>query len=110
MAKRRLSLLTAAVLLVVSVGLMLSRHAVLGPEVEGPPGWKVTLQASGQLPGRMATLTTVMPPDFRHQHVAEEKLLSDELRYRIRKSKESGQRRVIWRRRLSTGKTQAFHL
>src|SRR5262249_36485172 len=55
-------------------------------EVEGPSGastWEVTLSARGRLPaGKDATITTVAPPDFRHQHIFDEHWRSDELLHR----------------------------
>ena len=55
MAKTRWSVITALVLIGVSVGLMLGRWYVLSAEIDGPPGWMVTLVAQGQLLAKDAT-------------------------------------------------------
>src|SRR5437899_10039471 len=93
MRKTRWSVLTALGLTVAAVALMMSRRSVLGPETDGPPGWKVTLLVQGELKDKNAALTTELPPDFRNQHISDERFQSDELRYGIKKRRNLGQRR-----------------
>jgi transglutaminase-like putative cysteine protease len=100
MAKTWLCALTAALLLVVSLAIFLSRRYVLGAETAGPPGWNVTLAVDGTLSVRDAAVTVVRPPDFRRQHISDECFQSSkDLRDPLRTRKTvSGQRNFTWRR------------
>ncbi len=111
MRKTWLSVATALVLTVVSFGLILARRYVLGAEIDGAPGrsaWKVTLEVEGRLAGPDATVVTVLPPDFRRQHIADETYDSKQLTHRVRRGRESGPRRAVWQRRPRVG--DAFRL
>src|SRR5262245_33648082 len=102
MAKTWLSVATALFLAAVSAVLFLGRWYVLGDEIEGPPGsstWRVSLVLEGELTGKDALLTTLLPPDFRRQHMSEETFQSSKgLTHRVRKGKEAGPRRAVWQR------------
>ena len=102
MSRTGLTVVTALGLIVLSVALMASRWAALGTEVRGTPGdatWKVSLQVEGVLANHKASLTTVLPPDFRRQHILDESFASQSLAHSIRTNKDGGQRRAVWRPR-----------
>lgn len=102
----------AAMLVLLSAGLLLVRWAVLGPDIVGPRGasaWKVTLVAAGELNGPDAVLTLTAPPDFRHQHVFDERAQSKELLQRASKGTDPERRELVFRPANVTGK-QAFRL
>ena len=113
MSRTGLTVVTALALTVLSVALMAGRHYVLGSEIDGTPGtgtWKVTLTVEGRLSAANASITTVLPPDFRRQHVIDERFNSPELAHAIRTARDGGQRRAVWRARVSTPRPQPFHL
>jgi len=102
MSRTSLTVVTALGLIVLSVALMASRSAALGTEIDGTPGiavWKVSLELEGELVARNASLTTVLPPDFRRQHIIDETFFSQELAHAIRTGRDGGQRRAVWRPR-----------
>src|SRR4051794_40367049 len=97
MSKNGLSVLTAGCLCAASLALMGGRWWVLGDEIDGPPGhstWKVTLVVKGDLRGKDAVLTMVLPPDFRRQHISDEVFESNQLRNSSRKAKGSRPRQT----------------
>jgi transglutaminase-like putative cysteine protease len=113
MTKTWLCAITAAVLIVLSVTIFVSRRHVLGAESAGPPGWNVTLTVDGTLSVRDASVTVVRPPDFRRQHISEEHFESSkDLRDPLRKRKTvTGQRNFTWRRESGmAGGPVPFHL
>jgi transglutaminase-like putative cysteine protease len=105
MAKTWLSVVTAAVLVVLSVAVLLARRYALGAETEGPPGWRISLVVEGTLTLRDGSLTAVRPLDFRRQHIADERFQSTkDLRDPVKTRKVvSGQRNYTWRRQLIMG-------
>lgn len=111
MSKTWLSVITALALAALAVGLHLARRAVLGSEPAGPQGmatWRVTMAATGELASNEASLSTPRPPDFRRQHIFDEKAQSKELA--PPRGKKTPQRRdIIWRRS-GLGRPQPFHL
>jgi 7 transmembrane helices usually fused to an inactive transglutaminase/Transglutaminase-like superfamily len=111
MSKTGLSVITALVLAALAVALHLARRAVFGSEPIGPQGiatWRVTMAATGELASSESSLTTPRPPDFRRQHVFDEKAQSKELL--PPRGKKTPQRRdVVWRRS-SLGQPQPFRL
>jgi hypothetical protein len=114
MSRTGLTVLTALVLTVLSVGLMLGRWYVLGKEIDGVPGngtWKVTLEVEGELlaPAN-ASVVTVLPPDFRRQHVIDETFSSRELSHEIRTAKDGGERKAVWLPRVGAKRPQPFRL
>ncbi len=114
MSRTGLTVVTALVLTVLSVGLMLGRWYALGKEIDGTPGggtWKVTLEVEGELlaPDNTA-VTTVLPPDFRRQHIIDETFSSRELSHEIRTAKDGGQRKAVWLSRVGARRPQPFRL
>lgn len=102
MSKTWLTVVTALVLGAASLGLIFCRWQVLGAEIDGTPGaatWKVTLELSGDWPTPDTSLTTILPPDFRRQHIMDEELESEHLSWVVRTRKDGGQRRAVWQRR-----------
>lgn len=78
MSKTWLSILTALLLVNLSVGVMLARRAILGRAIDGPQGgasWNIQLVVAGQAKDSMKprSLTLALPPDFRRQHIIEGK-------------------------------------
>ncbi|HEX5268908.1 MAG TPA: 7TM domain-containing protein [Gemmataceae bacterium] len=114
MSRTGLTFVTAFVLAALSVALMLDRWYVLGKEIDGTPGtgtWKVTVEVEGELlAAKDPSVTTVLPPDFRHQHVIDETFASRELSHEIRTAKDGGQRKAVWLPRLGAKRPQPFHL
>lgn len=101
MTKTWLSVVTALVIAGISGASLLGRWYVLGLELHGPRGastWKVTLAAAGKLRTADASLTQVLPPDFRHQHIFDETFQSKELLHRTVKGTNPHRREVVWRR------------
>lgn len=99
MSRMTLCVLTAAVLAVLSVGLMIGRYYVLGEEVKlpaGPGTWKVTLLVHGRTASDEARLTTAVPPDFGRQHVLHELYRSTEFVARPRDQKHPERPTVSW--------------
>jgi hypothetical protein len=113
MSKTWLSALAAAVLVAVALAIFFGRWLTLGQITVPPLGkrsWEVTLQASGQMAASDARVITPAPPDFRQQHIAEEKRTSKELLSRVVKEKTTSQRRVVWRPAALAGKPEPFRL
>jgi hypothetical protein len=113
MSKTSLTIATALLLGLVSIGLILGRWYVLGSEIDGTPGdavWKVSLVVKGELTAPDASVTIRLPPDFRRQHVLDEQFDSKELSHTVRTSKEGGQRRAVWRPRSRADVPQKFQL
>jgi hypothetical protein len=101
MKKTWMSVFLACCLAAISVALMVGRRYALSPDLSGPRGintWKVTLGVAGELTAPDAVLTLMLPPDFRHQHVADERFQSKQLLHRVVQGRETGRREVVWRR------------
>src|SRR6476661_6066305 len=80
MSRTTLCVATAAVLALLSIGVMALRHHVMGDEVRvphGPGTWKVSLAVRGRSEGD-ARLLTLTPLDFGRQHVVRESCQSAE--------------------------------
>src|SRR4051812_30988787 len=97
MSKTWLSVWTALGLVLLSVGLFLARWYALGNDISGAGTWKVTLTASGELTADDAVLTSRRPPDFRYQHILDERFRSKELLHHIGRGKDLDRSEVIWR-------------
>ncbi len=96
MSKTRLTLLTALALLVIGLALFMGRRLLGGAGVGGPRPdftWVITLVTTGKLTVGDAYLTTVRPPDFRQQHIFDERFRSKELIHRRVKGKMPGRAR-----------------
>jgi hypothetical protein len=91
--------LTAAVLAVVSIGLMIGRYQVLGDEVRlpaGPSTWKVTMLIQGKSAGADARLMTATPLDFGQQHIAHVLCRSTEFLSKPPNAKHPERHHVLW--------------
>lgn len=111
MAKTGLSIWAAVILTVGSLTLFVGRHFTEGSEPGFSPGatsWKVTLVASGELAPQENSVTTVLPPDFRHQHIFDEQFQSKTL-IAPRSRKEANKAEATWRRSNPVG-TQPFRI
>lgn len=107
MGRTWLSVVTAAVLVAAALAMLFGRRYALTAEDQ----WRVTLVVEGDLTARDAAVTTLLPLDFRQQHLTEETFQSDELKHRLYKRKDAHNRRVVWRRRPSAAiGPQPFHL
>ncbi len=98
MSRTTLCVLTAAVLAVLSVGVMVARYQVLGREVKAPAGpgtYKVTMVVRGKSAGA-ARLVTACPLDFKRQHVANEQCHSDELTPKHTEGRHGERRLIQW--------------
>jgi len=113
MSKTTVTIITALLLALVSLGLIISRQQSLGSEIDGTPGdavWKVTIVSEGELNRPQSTVTTRLTPDFRKQHITDESFTSQELTHRIQTRKEGGARKAIWRQRPNAGEKRTYHL
>jgi hypothetical protein len=96
--------LTAAVLVLLSVGTMIARYRTVGDEVETPTGpntWKLTLTVHGNAEAG-ARVYTSAPLDFRRQHVLREQVRSHQLEPKPSDSKDPRRRSVVWILRTGT--------
>jgi hypothetical protein len=99
MSRTTLTVLTAAGLAALSLGVMIARYQVLGHEAQLPAGtWKVTLIVRGVSEGD-ARLTTALPLELARQHVLHETYASKELFNRPPEARHPERRQVIWSRR-----------
>lgn len=103
MSRTTLTLVTASALALLSLGLMATRHHLLGEEVKLPrmPGtWKIILLIQGKVTASDARLTTDAPLDFGHQHLLQESFRSNELFARpIDDARHPEHRHIFWTER-----------
>src|SRR5579871_5965180 len=102
MSRTLMSIISASILALASVGMMIGRYQILGEEVRVPAGpgtWKVTMLVQGQGTGAGAKLLTTTPLDFGHQHILDELYRSDELLAKPPDSKHPERRQVLWTQR-----------
>jgi hypothetical protein len=91
--------LTAALLALLAVAVMITRHQVLGDEVPaGPNTWKVTMTVHGTSQGD-AKILTAAPLDVGRQHVQREEYGSAQLRHKAPDVHRPERRPVLWSRR-----------
>jgi hypothetical protein len=112
MGKTRLSVATALLLAGISLAVFVARRAVVGADLDGPPGdssWKVSLFVSGKLSGPEGSVTFGLPLDFRRQHIFDEHFQSRQLSHRLGKNPEHGGREVVWRQ-APMGQVESFRL
>jgi transglutaminase-like putative cysteine protease len=113
MSKNRLSVITAAALVVFSVAVFIGRQVTFGTDsdrLRGASSWKVTLMASGELQAGARTVTTLEPPGFRRQYIYDVRPSSEELRIPTsRKSARTGRSELTWKR-ISIPGSQPFRL
>jgi hypothetical protein len=102
MSRTTLTTITAAVLAALSLGVMITRHVVLGDEVKlpgGPPIWKVVMVVHGHSQAE-PRLVTAAPLDLGHQHVLHEDFSSPELNHKGPETTQVDRRPVLWTRRV----------
>lgn len=85
MSRTWLSIFTATILVSLSVGIMIARRSVLGSDLDGPRGtsaWRINLVIAGQAEDKdkPRSITVGLPPDFRRQHIIEEKPRAGDVR------------------------------
>jgi hypothetical protein len=98
MSRTTLCVVTAAVVAVLSLGIMLVRYQVLGDEVKAPAGpntYKVTMVVRGKTNGD-ARLFTACPLDFNRQHVSHETCHSAELTGKHQDGRRGDRRQIQW--------------
>jgi hypothetical protein len=114
MSRTGWSMLVAGALLALSLAITISRHYVLGPDFEGTPAqgtWRVTLVAAGELGPQDGAVTIGLAPDFRSQHVLDERFASRELAVpRAGRDKVAGPRPEATFRRNKPAGSQPFRL
>ncbi len=101
MSRTTLSVLTAALLALASLGVMATRRHVLGDEVRRPAGpntWKVTLAVQGVSQGG-ATLATSTPLELGHQQVLDDTYDSPQFTPRPPEARHPERRQVLWTQR-----------
>jgi hypothetical protein len=101
MSRTTLCLLTAAGLAALSLGFMITRHTVMGSEVQMPVGpniWKVTMKVEGTVDGD-AQIKTATPLDVGRQHVLREKYDSADMLSRPIEARHPERKQVLWSRR-----------
>ncbi|MCC6420196.1 MAG: hypothetical protein IT429_18330 [Gemmataceae bacterium] len=106
MSRTTLCVLTAALLAVLSLGVMVARYCVLGDEVHAPAGpgtYKVTMVVRGKSNGD-ARLVTACPLDFRRQHISNEEYDSAKLAPRPTEGRDGERRQIQWVRRLGAAR------
>lgn len=99
MSRTTLCVLTAALLVTLSLSLMAGRYQVLGDEAlmpRGPRTWKVTMKVSGRTSSAKARLMTLTPLDGELQHVRKESFHSDELLAKPPTARHPERRHVLW--------------
>src|SRR5687767_6558908 len=101
MTKTWLSITTALVLAAVSLVLIGARRYILGEGLPRAATWKVTMTAAGELRDD-ASITMERPPDFRQQHIVDERFHSNELTYSVGRGTNPSRRQVVWRRSSTT--------
>jgi hypothetical protein len=112
MSRTTLCAVTAAVLALLSLGVMALRHHVMGDEVKvphGPGTWKVSMVVQGRSEGD-ARLLTLTPLDFGRQHLVRQSCQSAEFldsapeahHDAAPESRHPERRRVLWKQRVGT--------
>jgi hypothetical protein len=105
MARTTLCVITAAVLAVLSVGVMIGRCQILGGEVRVPTGprtWKVTMLVNGTSTSADAKVLTATPLDFDRQHIRNEVFRSAEFLNKPPNVRHPDRRQVLWSQRAHT--------
>src|SRR5207245_11688574 len=100
MSKTTLAVVTAAAVSALSLALILGRWYVLGDEIDGTPGtavWRVAVEVEGEMTAPDASITTVLPPDFRGQHILDETFDSPMLAHKVSTARDGGARRAGWK-------------
>jgi transglutaminase-like putative cysteine protease len=106
MAKTWRSVVTALLLAAGALALFVGRWSLVGSGLHGTHGgapWRVTLVAVGELSATDASVTTPVPPDFRRQHIFDERFHSGELLKPAARGAEPDRREAVWRRAVPSG-------
>jgi transglutaminase-like putative cysteine protease len=106
MGKTWQSVFTALLLTAVSLALFVGRWSLFGSGLRGTYGgtpWRVTLVAVGELSAGDAAVTTPLPPDFRQQHIFDERFHSNELLKPATRGTDGDRREAVWRRAVPAG-------
>ena len=99
MSRTTLTVLTAAGLVTVSVGMMVGRYYILGDDIlvpRGPNTWKVTMRVDGNSLTNNAKVQTITPLSFGHQHIKREKWRSAELVGKLATARHPERPQVLW--------------
>ncbi len=105
MSRTTLCVITATVLIVLTLTTAIWRYQALGDEVKLPSGpgiWKVTMTVQGQSLGE-ARLVTTPPLDCQHQHVLREIFRSSQFSEHIPETRTPDRRKVFWTPRPGSG-------
>jgi hypothetical protein len=113
MSRTTLCAATAAVLALLSLGVMALRHQVMGDEVKvphGPGTWKIAMVVQGRSEGD-AKLLTLTPLDFGRQHLVRESCQSAEFLNTLPEARHDTapearhpeRRRILWKKRVGAG-------
>src|SRR5689334_11084755 len=100
MGKTWQSVFTALLLAAASLALFAGRWSLFGSAQRGSYGgtpWRVTLVAVGELGAGDAAVTTPLPPDFRRQHIFDERFHSRDLLTPATRGGEAERREAVWR-------------
>jgi 7 transmembrane helices usually fused to an inactive transglutaminase/Transglutaminase-like superfamily len=97
-----------------AVGISVARHVVLGPDLDRPRGagvWKITWAVTGTLTDKDAVIQP-LPPNFRRQHVYDERYHSKELLHRAGRERniDRHDREIVWRRANASKGPEPFRL
>lgn len=110
MSKTWLCVISAAVLVAISLGIFVARRSVLGPESSGPLSWQIAHIVEGTLEVKDASVSIVRPLDFRRQHISEERFHSGKELCEPTRLKRADQRLYTWRRQVDAGAPEPFRL
>jgi len=107
MSRTTLCVVTAALLSLVSIGLMIGRYRLFGDQVKvplGPGTWKVSFLIQGKTTGSDARLITGLPLDFGRQHIWKEDCRSSELLPKPPDAKHPERHHVLWSARAGSAR------
>jgi hypothetical protein len=112
MSRNRLSAIASLVLVAAAGAIYAARHQAGGSqfdELHGVATWEVSLNARGTMSAKEESVATAQPPDFRRQHVYDERWESADLLHRGNK-RGTGDADSVWRRRAITEQPTPYRL
>jgi hypothetical protein len=115
MSRTTLCILTAALLVIASVGTIMARRYVLGDEVRRPTGpntWTVSMVVQGTTTAP-TRLITAAPLDLDRQQVLDESFESKDMTFKPPQGRQPDRRQVVWTRNSAGGLFRAscrFHV